>query len=312
MTSRIGRRQFIRSAGVGSLTGAGLALSRASQGNSPAAASHQFPRLLIGCTAFSFGKVLAAGKMTMEDFILKCVEMGVLGAELTAYWLKSTDRAYLLSLRHLAFKNGVTLAGVGSGPDSRLHLLEVDKAKRREAQEEMKRWVDITEVLGASHMRIFAGSLPEGVAAAQGMDWAVESMKAVCEYSATKGITLGVETHGGIALKGEPSIELIRRVDSPYAGLSLDIQHLTGDPDSDEERYKQIEACVPYTTQTHITDRFDNHRPIDLERVWQIFSKNGFRGYMSLEYNDSAGDVLAGAPRMIEQMKKLSKKYSSV
>jgi sugar phosphate isomerase/epimerase len=121
-----------------------------------------------------------------------------------------------------------------------------------------------------------------------------------------------VETHGGIALKGEPSIELIRRVDSPYAGLALDIQHLTGDPDSDEERYKQIEACVPYTTQTHITDRFDNRRPIDLERVWQIFSKQGFRGYMSFEYNDSAGDVLAGAPRMIEQMKKLSKKYSSV
>ena len=248
----------------------------------------------------------------MEDFILKCVEMGVLGAEMTAYWFKSTDLDYLLSLRHLAFKNGVTLAGVGSGPDSRVHLLYADPAKRREAQDEIKRWIDITDSLGASHMRIFAGSLPEGVSAAQGMDWAVESMKIVCDYSATKGITLGVETHGGIALKGEPSIELIRRVDSPYAGLSLDIQHLTGDPDSDEERYKQIEACVPYTTQTHITDRFDNRRPIDLDRIWRIFSKHGFRGYMSLEYNDSAGDVLTGAPRMIERMKELNKKYSSV
>jgi len=180
MTSRIGRRQFIRFAGVGSLAGAGLALSRASQGNRPAAASHQFPRLLIGCTAFSFGKVLAAGKMSMEDFILECAEMGVLGAEMTAYWLKSTDRAYLLSLRHLAFTNSVILAGVGSGPDSRLHLLEAEKAKRREAQEEIKRWVDITERLGASHMRIFAGSVPDGVSAAQGTDWAVESMKVVC------------------------------------------------------------------------------------------------------------------------------------
>ncbi len=309
MTSRIARRQFFQTAGVGALAGAGLAL--AGKANPPATASSQSSRLLIGCTAYSFGKPLGAGKMTMEDFILKCVEMGVGGAELTAYWLKSTDRDYLIGLRHLAFKNGVTIAGVGSGPDSRLHLLEPDKDKRRESQEEMKRWIDFTDTLGASHMRIFAGSLPDGVSPAQGMDWAVESMKVVCDYSATKGITLGVETHGGIALKGEPSIELISRVDSPYAGLSLDIQHLTGDPDTDEERYKQIDACARYTTQTHITDHFDNNRPIDLDRIWQIFSKHGFRGYMSLEYNDSKGDVFTGAPRLIERMKELSKKYSS-
>ena len=311
MTSRIARRQFIQTAG-GALAGAGLARAGKGPETAPAATSPQSPRLLIGCTAFSFGKALGSGKMSMEDFILKCVDMGVEGAELTAYWFKSTDPAYLLSLRHLAFKNGVTIAGVGSGPDARLHLLVPDKDKRREAQEEMKRWVDITETLGASHMRIFAGSLPEGVSPAKGMDWAVESMKVICDYSATKGITLGVETHGGLALQGEPSVELIRRVDSPYAGLSLDIQHLRGESDSDEERYKQIEACVPYTTQTHIWDHFDNHRPIDLDRIWQIFAKQGFRGFMSLEYNSSEGDALTDASRKIEQMKELSRKYSSV
>ena len=309
MTSRIARRQFIQTAGVGALAGAGMAFAGKAQPNPPATPSS---RLLVGCTAFSFGKPLGAKKMTMEDFILKCAEMGVLGAELTAYWFKSTDHDYLVSLRHLAFKNGVTIAGVGSGPDSRLHLLDADPAKRREMQEEMKRWIDITDTLGASHMRIFAGSLPEGVPAAQGMDWAVESMKVVCDYSGKNGITLGVETHGGIALQGEPTLELMRRVDSPFAGLSLDIQHLTGDTDSDEERYKQIEACAPYTAQTHITDRFDNHRPIDLDRIWQIFSKKGFRGYMSLEYTNSEVDVFTGAPQMIERMKGLSKKHSLV
>jgi hypothetical protein len=68
----------------------------------------------------------------MEDFILKCVEMGVHGADMTAYWFKSSDgpgnincpkgmsmdsdgyrygdRAYLRSLRHLAFKNSTDSA----------------------------------------------------------------------------------------------------------------------------------------------------------------------------------------------------------
>lgn len=312
MTSRIARRAFIRTAGAGALAGAGLTVPGMGLETPPRPTSSGPPRLLIGCTAFSFGKALGVGKMTMEDFILKCAEMGAAGAEMTAYWFKSTDRDYLVSLRHLAFRNGVALAGVGSGPDSRLHLLEADPDKRRQSQEEMKRWIDITDTLGASHMRIFAGSLPPGVSLSQGMDWAVESLKVVSEYSATKGITLGIETHGGIALKGEPSLELVHRSGSPYARLSLDIQHLTGNSDSDEERYKQIEACVPYTSQAHIWDYFDNHNPIDLERIWQIFARQGFRGYMSLEYNSSGGDALTDAPRKIEQMKALSKKYSSV
>jgi sugar phosphate isomerase/epimerase len=246
--------------------------------------------------------------MTMEDFILKCVDMGVSGAEMTAYWFKSTDPAYLLSLRRFAWKNGVAIAGVGS----RSHLIEPEPNKRRESQEEIKRWVDITDRLGASYMRVFAGKVPKGVSTAQQIAWAVESMKVVCEYSAAKGITLGVETDGGVALKGESARELISRVDSPYAGLSLEIQQLTGDTGSDEERYKEIEACVPYTTQIHIRDRFDNHRPIDLDRIWQIFAKCGYRGYMSLEFFNEDGDVLTQAPKKIKQMKELSRKYSSV
>ena len=178
MKNALPRRDFLQFAGLaaaGSLVTTPLAAARPAEGT-----AGPRPRLLTGCCAYSYRKYLQPGTMTMEDFILKCAEMGVLGAEMTAYWLKSTDRAYLLSLRHLAFTNSVILAGVRSGPDSRLHLLEAEKAKRREAQEEIKRWVDITERLGASHMRIFAGSVPDGVSAAQGMDWAVESMKVVC------------------------------------------------------------------------------------------------------------------------------------
>lgn len=96
------------------------------------------------------------------------------------------------------------------------------------------------------------------------------------------------------------ALELIHRVDSPYAGITLDITHFIGD--SDEDMYKQIEACVPYATQTHIRDHFDNRNPIDLDRVWQIFARHGYRGYMTLEYAAN-GDPLTDVPRRIELMK---------
>ena len=305
MTSQIARRRFFQTAGMGALAGAGLALSGKGTQNPPAATSPQFPRLLIGLCAYSYKKPLDAGKMTMEDFLLKCVELGVHGADMTAYWFRaSSDPAYLLSLRHLAFKNGLPFTGVGSGPD----MLEGDKVKRQEIVTELKKWVDITETLGASHMRVFAGRLPKGATTAQGLEWTIESMKTLVDYSAKKGITLGVETHGGITQRADTTLELLHRVDSPYLGITLDITHFLGES---EEMYKQIEACVPYATMTHIRDKFDNQTPIDLDRVWQMFAKQGYKGYMALEF-EARADPMAGVPPMLEKMKALSKKYSSV
>ena len=73
------------------------------------------PRLLTGCCAYSYSKLLSAGKMTTEDIIRKAVELGIDGVDMTAYWFKSTDPAYLASLRHLAFKHGVCFSGAAIG-----------------------------------------------------------------------------------------------------------------------------------------------------------------------------------------------------
>ena len=303
MSIRIPRRQFIQTAGWGALGGAGLALPGKSAEDQPAAT--QMPRLLVGCCAYSFLRNFLAGKLTMEEFILKGVSMEVVGVDITTYWLKSTDPAYLLSLRHLAFKNGVPFSGAACGTD----MLQADPAARREKVEEIKAWVDRTDLLGASHLRVFAGKLPPGATTAQAVDWTVEAMKAACDYAATKGITLGVETHSGITQRADTVLEVLHRVDSPYAAINLDITHFIGD--TDEDMYKQIAACIPYAHQTHIRDHFDNHHPIDLDRVWQMFAQSGYKGYMSLEYQGHE-DAMVAAPKLIERMKALSRKYSSV
>jgi hydroxypyruvate isomerase len=70
--------------------------------------------------------------------------------------------------------------------------------------------------------------------------------------------------------------------------------------------------CVPYATHTHIRDHFDRgEQPIDLDRVWQIFSKAGYKGYMSAEY-EGKEDPLTAVPKLVSKIKALCKKYSSV
>src|SRR5438270_10871281 len=113
------RREFLKTAGPAALLGPELVRGAHSCTSTSTATSepgtHAAPRLLTGCCAYSYSKLLGAGKMTMEDVIRNAVALGIDGVDMTGYWFKSADPAYLASLRHLAFKNGVCFSGAAIG-----------------------------------------------------------------------------------------------------------------------------------------------------------------------------------------------------
>lgn len=263
-------------------------------------------RLFVGCCALSYRKYLDTGAMTMEDFIRKAVGLGIHGADVTTYWLTSTNPEYLTTLRHLAFKNGMPFSGAAI----RTVMCQPDAAKRAEEVRKIQQWVDATQLLGASHLRVFGGELPQGATEQQGIEWVGETMKSACDYSGKRGITLGIEDHDGTTARAATVLEILRRVDSPYAGVNLDISNFHAN--SDEEQYSEIEACIPSATHVHIRDLFsETQRPIDLDRVWKLFAKSGYKGYMSAEY-EGKEDPMTGVPKLIEKIKTLCRKYSSV
>ena len=300
MNQPLHRREFLKAASAGAAASLGWSLSPAILSAEAPLASR--PRLLVGCCAYSYRQYLEKKQMTMEDFILKAVEVGIQGVDITTYWLKSTEPGYLAGLRHFAYRNGVPFSGAAIGTN----MCQSDAAKRREELEKIRKWVDATELLGAAHLRVFGGELPAGASEEQGIQWVVETMKPACDYAASKGIILGIESHGGITSKASNILEILRRVDSPYAGCNLDISNFQDNP------YQQIEACIPHATHTHVRDFYgESRKPLDLDRVWQMFAKAGYKGYMSAEYEGDE-DPLSGVPKLIEKMKILCRKYSSV
>lgn len=307
MKSKFTRRRFLQSAGAAAYVGAGLALPvpvQAAASGAAAAATDSMARLFPGCCAYSFRKYLKSGQMSMQDFIREIVKMGSVGADMTVYWFKSTDPAYLNDLRHLAFKSGVPFSGAACGSS----MVQATTAKRQEVLADIKKWVDVTDSLGASHLRVFGGKLPSGATVKQGTDWVVEVMKPAVEYSSRKGITLGIEDHGGVTQNADVCLEIMRRVDSPYAGINLDITHFIAT--GSEDPYSQIKACIPYATHTHIRDHFDDGTPIDMDRVWRMFRDGGYKGYMSVEY-EGKEDPMTGVPKLIDKIKALCAKYST-
>jgi len=312
MHSMVNRRQFVKTVGLGALAGAGMKVA----GAQVAAAAQSdvsgvksgSARLFPGCCAYSYNEALRHGAMTMEDFILKAVELRLTGVDMTAYYLKSTDPEYLHSLRHLAYRHAVAFSGCACG----VSMVQADAQKRADSLSQIKKWVDVTNELGASHLRIFAGVLPEGAKLKDAIDWVVESMKAACDYSGRKGITLGVEDHEGVTQSADLCIEIMQRVDSPYAGINLDITNFIPTPSQDA--YAQIASCIPYATNIHIRDHFYDHTPVDMERVWQIFAHAGHQGFVSAEYEPNYPGSLpaaAGVPKLVGDIEMLCRKYSS-
>jgi sugar phosphate isomerase/epimerase len=313
MTTRqkIPRRRFLN------LVGAAVAAESASlrlpsayaalnQGTSSAS---RLPRLLAGCCAYSYSRQLKSGLMTLEDFILKAVELRVDAVDVTAYYLKSAEPDYLESIRYLAYRNAVMFSGAACG----VSMVQADPDQRLSVLDKLKKWVDVTNCLGASHLRVFAGAAAPGTKQQQAIDMLVEIMKQATHYSSKQGVVLGIEDHQGLSQNADICLEIMHRVDSPYAGINLDITHFV--PTATKDAYEQIESCIPFATNTHIRDRFDDGTSIDMDRVWRMFVRQGFRGFMSAEYESNpteADDSTAAVPKLIATIRMLNKKYSSI
>jgi len=299
MHNSLDRRDFLKATGIASIGSLALSLQAVGVPGQPAV--NTGARLLPGCCAYSYGSYLAKGTMTMEQFIVKGVELGVLGVDITTYWLKSTEPAYLAGLRSFAYRQGMPFSGLAIGAD----LCQSEPAKRVEVVETVRKWVDATELAGASHLRVFGDKLPVGATEEQGVQWVVETMKPACEYAASKGVILGLETHSGLTIKAANVVAILRGIDSPYAGCNLDISNFHENP------YEQIQTCLPYATHAHIRDFYGEPRkPLDLDRIWQMFAQSGYKGYMSVEY-EGEEDAMSGVPKLINKIKPLCRKYST-
>src|SRR5262245_20760891 len=299
MNALLNRRDFLNRTGLASV--GSVAAGFASAGASVEVPVISRPRLLPGCCAYSYREYLSKQKMTMEEFIVKGVELGVLGVDITTYWLKSTEPEYLAKLRNFAYRHGMPFSGLAIGAD----LCQPNGDKRTEILGIVRKWVDATELAGASHLRVFADKLPPGATETQSIQWIIETMKPACEYAAQRGVILGLETHSGLSTKASNIFQILRAVDSPYAGCNLDISNFRENP------YEQIEACLPYATHAHIRDFYGERKtPLDLDRVWQLFAKSGYKGYMSAEY-EGEEDSTTGVPKLMEKIKSLCRKYSS-
>ncbi len=292
----IPRRGFLARAALGA---AGIAAGAGTARAIEPIARKGPARLKLGICAYSYRGLLTRKEdpMTLEGFLEKAAELDFDGVELTSYYFKDTSPAFLRRLRARAFALGLDVAGTSVGNN---FCLPPGPARDKQI-ENVKKWVDHSEALGAPVIRIFAGGKQKDQSDADAHKVLVETIEECCAYAGEHGIFLALENHGGPTATAESTLKILRDVKSPWFGANLDTGNFhSADP------YAEMAAIAPYALTTHakveVSAAGQKAQPADFPRIVKILREAGYRGYLSIEY-EAREDPLTALPRHVKAIR---------
>ncbi|HUT32503.1 MAG TPA: sugar phosphate isomerase/epimerase family protein [Planctomycetota bacterium] len=300
MGRQASRRAFLGRVGLGA---AGLGVA--------AGAAHAIepivrkgpPKLKLGVCAYSYRQLLTRKEdpMTLEGFLEKAAELDFDGVELTSYYFKDTSAEFLRRIRAKALQLGLEVAGSAVGNN---FCLPAGPARDKQI-ENLKKWVDHSEILGAPIIRIFAGGKQKGQTDADAHKVLVETIEECCAYAGEHKVFLALENHGGPTATAEGTLKILRDVKNPWFGANLDTGNFrSADP------YAEIAAVAPYAITTHVKVEMSaagqKAGPADFPRIVKILREAGYRGYLSIEY-EAKEDPLTALPRHVKAIREAMK-----
>ncbi len=306
MHSNISRRGFFKSSAQTSLALAGFGfLQNVSRAIEPFKRAGK-PRFPLSLAAYSFRDFFkskdASKQIDLFKFIDFCAEQGCQGAELTSYYFPTpVTNDYLLQIKRHCFLRGIEVSGTACG--NNFALPKGDKLT--EQINSVKKWIDHAAVMGAPHIRVFAGTAAKGLTDAEARNMCINSLEEVCDYAGTKGIFLGLENHGGIVAEADGILEIIKAVKSPWLGINLDTGNFhTADPYVDLAKIAPYAVNVQIKAETKEKDAVAK-KAVDLRRIFRILREANYQGYVALEY-EAKPDPWTAIPKLLKQIKKLA------
>lgn len=270
------------------------------------------PRLPLSLAAYSFRQYFKdtteernretdqAKRIDLFQFVDFCAAHGCEGTELTSYYFpKDVDDAFLLKLRRHCFLRGVEVSGTAVGNT----FTDSPGAKRDEQIRHVQQWIEYTAILGAPHIRVFAGNAPRGMSKEEAKKLCLAALEECADDAGKRGIFLGIENHGGIVAEPEDLLDIIRSVKSPWVGINLDSGNFhTDDP------YRDFERCAPYAVnvqiKAEIQRRGQKKEEADLPRLVKILRAANYQGYVALEY-EAEEDPWKAVPGLLKKIKEL-------
>ena len=239
-------------------------------------------KLKMSLNAFSFNAPLSEKKMTLDELLETCAEIGFEGVDITAYYFPGYPNVpsdeYLYHIKRKAFRLGLDISGTGVRND----FTDPDKNKREQHVTLVKNWIDAAAKLGAPVIRIFAGTQnPKDYTREQIASWMLNDIQECVAYGKDKGVVIGIQNHADFIQTADHAIEIIEKVNSEWFGLILDTgSYRLHDP------YEEIAKTTKYAVNWQVKENiFINgvEKPADIQKLIGLITASGYRGFIPIE-----------------------------
>ena len=158
----------------------------------------------------------------------------------------------------------------------------------QEAVETFKGAINLAPKLG---MDIVVNSIAGPSGHEEDLDGFFEHVGGALEYARQKGVTIALELHGNHSGNGRSMLNLIRRVGHSNLKVNYDTANCV--LHGGVWPYEDLQATLPEVVNIHLKDKIGgkgvwNFPPIgsgqiDFDRVFQILSRGGYSGSISIE-----------------------------
>ncbi|WP_299064179.1 sugar phosphate isomerase/epimerase family protein [uncultured Polaribacter sp.] len=239
-------------------------------------------KLKFSVNAFTFDKMLRSGEMDFYDMMEFAANLGLDAVDLTGYYFSTypniPDDKTLFQLKKKALELGLNITWTGV----RNNFINPNKTARTSDIKLIEQWLDVSAKLGASIMRVFPGfKKHKGFTKDEVKDWMVADFKECAKYAEKTGVLLGMQHHNEFLYKADEVLDILKRVDSEWFGLILDVGSLRqGNP------YKEIKKLAPYANYWFLKELvYVNGIPeqVNMKKIATILKKTNYRGYVSFE-----------------------------
>ena len=250
----------------------------------------------LSCAGYTFHTYFHEKGLLLR-YLDICADMGLDGVELTQYYFPGNR--YRLPQRTQAphLKRGLELAGTAIGGAFVWPLLK----SARKHIEFTKQWLEISlPARGPACCGCSPARPRRTIPKTRRSSGPSRGFRSAREKAAEVGVMIGVENHGGLTGTAEGVLRILQGVGSDWVGALLDFGNFSADP------YREFEMIAPYAVMTHAkpTSNFAGTRgDVDFRRVKQIMDQAGYRGFLSIEYEEPGKDAMVEVPRFAAYLK---------
>lgn len=245
----------------------------------------------VSLAQWSLHKSLFANEMTNLDFAREARSMGFEAVEYVNAFFKdkARDEAYLKEMNTRAAGEGVQQLLIMC--DGEGNLGDPDSAKRAEAVENHRKWLEAAKALGCHSIRVNAASA--GTWEEQ-QKLAADGLRRLCELADPFGLNVIVENHGGLSSNGEWLSGVMKLADHPRVGTLPDFGNFcmdwsrAGEADAWYDRYKGTAELMPFakavSAKSHEFNESGDEVRTDYMKMMRIVKDAGYRGWVGVEY----------------------------